>query len=397
MFSYTIPQMLTVRLSLKLGCRLAVPISLGLCAISTMFTPWAAHLGWQYVVLMRLLNGLGASAIVPVLLSTIERWMRYDEISLGLTMAQLMNASFITLTPLISGYLAEIHWSYTFYVPAIFTIAFCFLWLLLIFDEPEMCHLLSEKELIHIMNEQDDNLNERCQSNNTMESSPDTNADEYQPVSWLSILRIPSFYAYIIIWCLTCSSYSGFLFLLPTYMEQFMDISVAQNGFYCFIIQLGNLVAVLWPHPLLNHLQRLGLSTTNSRRVSHLICCSMVAISWIYVGLFHHGQLFLLFINRCFHGGNEVIVVGSLMSNYAKANLSSIAFALMNTIGNLSIVFSSSLIGFVLDSTGQSRDGWTWIFVGLGSTQVLTWILFAYSINSDPIKFKGKVKDQSCC
>lgn len=397
MFSYTVPQMPNSRLAAHIGCRLSVPISLAICAVSLLLTPWAAYLGWQEVVFLRLLNGVGASAVLPMLLHLIERWMRYDEISLGLSVAQTLNASFITLTPLVAGYLTEVHWTYAFYVPGFITILFCLLWLVMLADTPAQSKFISEKELLYISDLPEDKKGAGAPAAAARQSLADnkvvtTQADElvYKPDSWLQMLKVPSFYAYIIMWCFYCSSYSGFTFVLPTYMRQFLKIKVSQNGFYCFIIQTGSIVSVLWPHPVLRLLQSFGYSITKSRIIAHFICCSMVAATWIYVGTFHNTQLLMLFLNRCFHSGNDIIVTGSLMSNYAKAGMSSLAFSLINTIGNLSIVFFSTLVGWVLDYTGQSREGWFWIYSALGVSQILMFIIFAVFIDSDPIKFKNK-------
>ena len=398
MITYTLPQVPTSKLSVQIGCRFSVPISLAICAISSLLTPYSAYMGWQYVVVLRMINGVGASAVLPMLLNLVETWMRYNEISLGLSVGQMVNAFMCTLTPLISGYLSAIHWSLSFYVPGAITLVFCVLWIILVSDSPEQSKFISEKELLHIHSvdtvdaavsarpEADDKDNNNQPAKAVMSREEDE--QEYKADSWTQILKVPSFYAYIIMWCFYCSSYSGFTFILPTYMRQFLKIKVAQNGFYCFLIQMGTILSILWPHPLLRMLQNRGFSITASRIISHFILCSMVAGTWCYVGLAHNSQIFVLFLNRAAHSGNDVIVTGSLMSNYAKAGLSSVAFALVNTVGNLSIVGTSTLIGWALDYTNQSAEGWSWIFCGLGMSQVAFFLMFAIFVDSDPIRFK---------
>lgn len=348
-----------------------------------------ARLGWQYVVLMRLLNGLGGSAVQPMLLHTVENWMRYDEISLGLSISQTLNTVFITLTPLVTGCLASIQWSYSFYVPGLCTLVFCVLWYVLIADGPELSRFLSDKELEYIMAS-----GTACEEQQQPQQDDPNNQDKadqvFRPDSWVQILKVPSFYAHVIMWCLCSSSYSGFIFVFPTYMQQFLKINVGQTGLICFVIQLGSIISVLWPHPLLEWLQRRGLSVTSARILGQSICCFMVASTWFYVGILHENQSLVLFINRCFQGGSDVIVVGALMSNYAKAGLSSLVFSLVNTIGHLSIVGCSTLIGWLLDYTGRSREGWGWIYVGLGLSEVFMWITFTFFIDSEPVKFKSK-------
>ena len=423
MVAYTLPQMPATKLGTMMGTRWAVPISLSLCSISTILVPYFAYLGWEYVIVLRLINGLGASAVFPLLLTLVENWMRPDEISLGLSYAQGLVTILAATNPLIAGYLSSIHWSLSFYVPGVATLIFCLLWLILITDNPMDNLFVSEKELKHIceyemeqvaaaaaaaaaaakkqltgaMNTNQTKAIANSSANNTNNNTkqnddePDENGLQFKPDSWLQVLKVPSFYAYLIIWCFYCSSYSGFSFILPTYMRQFLKIPIAQNGLYCFIVQSGAILAVMWPHPILRLLeQKLHFSVQNSRRIGHLICCGMVAATWVYVGAFHESQLLLLFLNRCFHNGNDIVVTGCLMSNYAKAGLSSVVFSMVNTIGNLSVVFTSTFIGWLLDYTGQSRHGWTMIFSGMGISQLLMWILFSTCVSSGPIKFRNK-------
>lgn len=415
---------MTAKLSNMIGCRLSVPISLAICAASTLLTPMAAYMGWKYVVACRLLNGVGASAVLPAMLALIENWMRFEEISLGLSVAQVLNASLTALMPLISGYLTEIHWKQAFYMPGFFTLGFCCLWLVMISDGPETNWLISKRELDYLykceqvvtqncavvsqrnsVKSGQDCCSEECGAGSCSADKPkdapgppcqpdeDSDFDSYKPDSWLQILKVPSFYAYIFVWIFYCSSYSGFVFVLPAYMRQFLKIRVSENGFYCFIIQLGCIVSVVWPHQVLRLLQKcFGLNMTQSRIVCYFLCCSAVAATWIYVGTFHEWQLALLFLNRCMHGANDIIVTGTLMSNYAKAGMSSLVFAMVNTIGNFSITGVSTLIGWWLDKSGSSREGWQIIFTGLSIANMAAFVIYSTCIRSDPIKFRNKRK-----
>lgn len=398
MVAYTLPQVPATKLGTMLGGRLATSISLGTCAISTLLTPMSAYWGWQWVIVLRLINGLGGSAVLPMLLSLVENWMPYEEISMGLTIAQTLTAVLSATNPLIAGYLSSIHWSLSFYVPGAVALVFCLLWAILITDHPEDNYFISNKELGYICGcHKDDSSIKKNElpsnSQQAVNNSATTDNYSYKPDSWTQIFKVPSFYAYIFMWCFYCSSYSSFTFILPTYLRQFLKVHVAQNGIYCFMIQSGCIISALWPHPFLWVLQRkLGLGLTASRRLTHVVLCSMVAFTWMYVGFFHEFQLILLFLNRCAHNSNDIVVTGSLMTNYAKAGLSSLVFSMVNTVGNLSVVFASTFIGWFLDYTGQSRKGWCWIFNGLGVSQLIMLLTFLLVVSSDPIKFKNKTK-----
>lgn len=429
MVAYTLPQVAATRLGIWMGFRYTVPLSLGICAISTMLTPMFAYYGWKWVIFLRLINGLGASAVLPMLLSIVESWMPYDQMTLGLTCAQLLQTIMSAVNPLISGYLCTFHWKYSFYVPGAATLIFCVLFFLLVTDRPEDNFFVSDQELMvicgcpkepvdgvttngnskptngtksdgskHDQQISSSNDNDNKQVVTTTKEKKKENFDEsvYKPDSWTQVFKIPTFYVYIIMWCFYCGAYSNFSFILPTYLRQFLKIRVDLNGIYCFLIWSGGIISAIWPHPFLKLMHNtFGLSYTASRRITHIILCSSVAFTWIYVGAFHEYQLLLLFLNRCFHGSNDIVVTGCLMANYAKAGLSSLVFSMVNTVGNLSVVFWSALVGWILDYTGQSRAGWTWIYCGLGVSQIVFMLLFATIIHANPIRFKNKPKASS--
>jgi len=394
MVAYTLPQVPCTKLGIKLGSRLAVPISLMICAIANLLTPVVAYWGWEWVIALRLVNGVGAAAVLPMMLNLIENWMPYDQISLGLTFAQLLQSILTAANPLIAGYLSAIHWSYAFYVPGTATIVFCAIWLTLITDRPDESWLISRKELdlICVCSSGDVKQEEKSKMQGSGGCAKILQLTEqaYQP-TWKDVFRIPSFYAFVFMWCFYCSSYSSFVFILPTYLRQFLKIHVSVNGIYCALIQSGCLISILWPHPVLQLLQkRFKLSPTASRRITHAIICLMTAMTWFYVGLFHDTQLLVLFLNRCFQGSNDIVVTGTLMGNYAKAGLSSLVFSMVNTVGNLSVVFSSTLIGYILDYTGQAVEGWTCIYLALGAAQLLMLLAFVTVIRSEPIVINSR-------
>jgi hypothetical protein len=407
MFSYTLPQTLMAKLTLMLGNRLAAPIALAACSLASMLTPTAAYLGWKWVLACRLLSGVAGAGIVAGMLRLLENWMRYDEMSAGLTVAQFTLSCFPAFCPLLSGYLAAIHWSLTFYVPSYVTFVFCVLWLVLVTDEPKQNWLISERELNYLHGSEAvvptktaSGDGEKQPTSATTEvdtgacldrSTPAARELDDKPDSWTQILTLPQLYAYMTIWILNCNCFTAFYFVLPSYMNQFLKIGIAENGLYCFIIQTGILLGVSWPHQVLKLLIKMNFTMTQARIIAQAIASAVLASTFIYVGLFHQHQLPLFFLNRCFFG-TEVIVTGSMMSNFGKAGLSSLVFAIVNTVGNLSITGTSPLIGWLLDYTGSSRLGWQIIFCGLGVAQLVLFLLFVSFIQSEPIKFKNKPK-----
>lgn len=277
-----------------------MPLSLTICALSCLLTPIMAYEGWQYVTILRLFNGLGASAILPLMVYVVETWMPPSESAIGLAIVQFVQYILFTVGPLVFGLLSDIHWKWAFYVPGVITLFFCLFWVYLITDEPGMCKFISKAELdiicgcARIIKDEKEQLDlERKQSSNKdmspVRNSPlrasmiSTTSTLYSvrinsekklvsssdlQVPWTRALRVPSFYALACVWIFWCSSFGSLSFLIPTYMRQILKVPISENGMLCFLTNCGCIFACVWPQPILRLFQnKLKLSLTASRRL----------------------------------------------------------------------------------------------------------------------------------
>lgn len=270
MIAYVIPQFMTTRLSMKYGLRKSIPISLSLCAISCLLTPIMAYWGWGYVLALRFLNGLGASSILPSMIGIVEIWMPYESSAVGLSLLQFVQTILYTCTPLFSGYLAGIHWKWAFYAPGITALFFCFLWWLIARDDPEQCSYISQKELNLIKGISDNNC---CTNNNGKVIKRVEKRAPRTDLPWYFMFKLPSFYCFVIVWFWYCATFGGFLNLMPSYFNRALKLTVEENGFYNFVIQVGVLFSMLWSGPIISIFQtKFGLSLTASRKIIVFIC-----------------------------------------------------------------------------------------------------------------------------
>lgn len=391
-----LPQFFATKLSLKIGSRLAIPISLLICVVSTVLVPIVAYWGWEWVLVMRLINGLGAAAVLPTELNLLENWVPKKDLTLGLTIAILLQGVINSLGPLITGYFASFHWTYAFYGPGLMVLAFSVLWLILISDVPSDNWFISQEELNMICNCTDHNEIEKSNCSGEKGDQDIEKVDggtQEKSTSLLDIFCVPIFYIYILLWSLYCGSINCYTFVLTNYLRQYLKIKISMNGLYVSIITAGSLVSIAWPHPILKIFQsKLKMSVVGSRCLAIAITCTLTAATWIYVGLFHDNQLLVFFLHRCFMQSQDVIITASLMNNFA--GLSSIVYSVMNTFGNASALPAAALIGYVLDYTGQSDLAWTWIFIGLGITQLIAILVYCSFIHANPIQFSRKEREK---
>lgn len=386
MLTYTLPQLPVTKLGLMLGIQWMVPLSLGVCILSSVLTPTFSYLGYKWVVALRLVNGLGATAVLPMMIELIENWMPYDQLSLGLTCSQITFSLFNPMTPLITGYFSTIHWSWAFYGPSALIAVLCALWLIMITSTPENNWLVSKKELDRIHGIEEEVIESKTKSAKAIEVHE--NDEDFEPHPWYVILKERSLYCYLTMYVLNCSAFSVFTFSLPLYLRQFYKISIEENGIYSGLIQSGGVLAVLWPYPILSLLQsKFNFTETLARRSIHIFITSIVMVTYLFVGFFHKWQLVIFFLNRVLYFSNDIIVMGTLMSNYAKAGLSCITFSLANTIGNITVIPVSILVGWLLDKTGQSEAAWCCIMIALAVAQLLFCLIFITTVKVGPIDF----------
>lgn len=267
MAAYALPQVPMTRLAKFYGARRFVTGCLTVLGISYILTPGAAHLGWQYVVALRLINGVAASPLVPCLLEPIENWYPQSSTSTGLALMQFVAMSTVVLTPLISGWLSAFHWYYAFYIPGVFTIAYAVLWVILARSKAEDCPLVSLRELAVIRGHE---------LTNGINDFPAIKKSEKKPFSdapWWFILTIPEFYPIAICWIIHAIAFSGFFFLLPNYFQRIMEVPIEENGIYNFIVSSGVTVSMLWPGPVIAFIMgRYQKSLTFARKLCFAIC-----------------------------------------------------------------------------------------------------------------------------
>ena len=264
--------------------------------------------------------------------------------------------------------------------------------MLLVTNDPKDNILISEKELELFNKSTISKYN--CDSNSAEEGNSEQKAvdtSDYIPSSIFQIFTLPSFYAFIIIWCLYCNSLSSLMFVLPTYLSQFLKVSIDENGFYCSLVHLGAIISVLWPHPTIKLLEK-RFSPTVSARITYTLICVVAFSTLFFTSLFHRYQIQMFFTLRCFQSAADVVVIGSLLQNFAVSGLGSTAYSIVNTVGNLSIVPVSTFFGWLLDYTAQSEEGWTFVLNCFGFGQLVMLILYVTCIRSEPIKFKNTKK-----
>lgn len=240
---------------------MAIPIGLTMCAISSGLTPIMAYWGWQWIVVLRLINGLGASHLVPINLYMIERWFPEKESANALIVMQFISNILSIVSPLIAGFLSEIHWKWSFYVPSIISLIFSVIWYFIIRDDISDNPLVGKEEINYIKT-----IKAFSSSKNTGKESSEC--------KWYCMFTMKSFYYFAIVWIIYCDVVGGLLsFLAPNYFHKTMKIPIQENGLYNFFIQAGCILSMLYPQAIIVFLEKkMNFTLTMARKVTFTFC-----------------------------------------------------------------------------------------------------------------------------
>lgn len=262
MVAYTIPQIFTTRWAMKYGIKNSITLSLAICSIANILSPIMAYWGWQWLLVLRLLNAFGASAILPSMVNAIESWMPYKDSAKGLALFQFTCNIIYCSTPLFSGILTAIHWKWAFHVPGIIGLMIAALWWFVSADNPESSKFTSQKE-IDLINGSD----------TSKQDGGNKKVAKRTDLPWYFMFKIKSFYFLTTAWTIYCSTIGGFLFLLPTYLNRVLKVPVEEVGLLNFTVQIGTMFCMLWPGPVSTFLQnKFKMGLTASRRLIVFIC-----------------------------------------------------------------------------------------------------------------------------
>lgn len=385
MVAYTIPQFFTTRLTMKYGLKYSISLCLVVCALSNLLIPFVSHWGWQWTLALRLLNGVGGSAILPSMMNAIENWMPTKDTARGLALFQFSCNIIYASAPLISGLLTAIHWQYAFHVPAIVTLIFCILWLALVSDRPEDSKFVSQEEvdLINACVELDSSGKEKVGGKKTGK------VVQRCDLPWYFMFKIVSFYWFSIIWALYCMTMGGFLFLLPTYMNRVLRVPIEEVGMMNFTVQIGGMFCMLWPNPATDFLQRkFSISLSAARRWIVFLTVAIGVVSFVYLGVYHEHLVLTISINRFFLMTNDTIVLATVMSQFGHAGISGLVYSMVNTFGNLATVLFCWAVGRFLDYTGETLECWSYVLYILGAMIMLYFIIYALFCHSRPVQVK---------
>lgn len=267
--------------------------------ICTLLTPAAAYVGVWAVVVLRVLEGLGAGVTFPAEHTMISNWAPPSERSTISSIIYAGTALGTVISMLMAGILAELYgWSSIFYVMGGLACIWIILWVFLIQDTPMKQPLIDQAERDFIVS-----------SLNTGGGHGD---HVKKTIPWKAILTSGPFLGILI--AHTCNNWGWYMLLieLPIYMKGVLKFEIAQNAVYTATPFLTLWFFSIFISKTLDTLRSKNvISTTSARKIATLIAsviplCCLTALC--YIGCNKMAAVFI--------AGIAVTSIGAMFSGF---------------------------------------------------------------------------------
>ncbi|XP_034041292.1 sialin isoform X2 [Thalassophryne amazonica] len=192
-------------------------------AVFTLLTPVAADLGAGYLIVVRVIEGIGEGVTFPAMFTMWAAWAPPLERSRLLTISFMGSQLGTVISLPVSGVICfYLSWPYVFYLFGAVGVLWFFLWACLIYDTPNSHPRISEQERVYI---------------NTSLKNELSSSDGHVP--WRAIATSMPLWAIVAAHFSYNWTFYTLLTLLPTYMNEILGFSIKQNGVLSALPYLG--------------------------------------------------------------------------------------------------------------------------------------------------------------
>ncbi|XP_048518927.1 putative inorganic phosphate cotransporter isoform X2 [Dendroctonus ponderosae] len=214
-YGYVITQIPFGILAKKYGNIYFLGVGMLINSVFGLLVPVAAHFGIWWLVIVRFIQGLGEGPIVPCTHALLAKWIPPNERSrMGAFIYAGAQFGTVISMPL-SGLLAvsKAGWPSIFYVFGTLGTVWCVLFLLWVYEDPEVNPKIHPEERMYI---------QKTLGRVAGQATP--------PIPWKSIVTSLPFWAILLAHMGHNYGYETLMTELPTYMKQVLNFSLKDNG-----------------------------------------------------------------------------------------------------------------------------------------------------------------------
>ncbi|GLV43230.1 picot [Carabus blaptoides fortunei] len=216
-YGYVITQIPFGIMAKKYGSLYFLGVGMLINSVFGLLVPIAAEFGWEYLIIVRFIQGLGEGPIVPCTHALLAKWIPPNERS-RMGAFVYAGAQFGTVISMpLSGLLAAspIKWPSIFYVFGAVGAVWSVIFLIMCYEDPEKHPRIDAEEKKYILS-----------------SLWGTAGVSSPPIPWKSILCSLPFWAILIAHMGHNYGYETLMTELPTYMKQVLHFNIKDNGLW---------------------------------------------------------------------------------------------------------------------------------------------------------------------
>ncbi|XP_078310380.1 putative transporter slc-17.2 [Crassostrea virginica] len=339
--------------AIKFGGRRVLGLCMALCSLCTFLTPIAAQTSYIFLMVIRIILGIGSGTVFPAMHTMWGKWAppleRSKLTAFTYAGAQAGIVMIFPIASLLCKYGFAGGWPSIFYISGILSSVWVVLWMLLTSDTPEEHSRISPVEKLYIR---------QCLQKTAHKEEPGKKLN----VPWKSIFTSMPVYA-IVVSNIACD-WGGYTLLtnIPTYMNEVLKLDITSNGLYSALPYIG-FWGIINISGVLADLAQKCLSATFTRKlfdISGKVIPGLLLIGLGYLDCTMKGLAIALLILGVSASGFQYS--GFLINHMDIAPAyAGILFGISNSAGAITGFISPAVVGLITDK-GQSQSEWQIVF-----------------------------------
>lgn len=346
----------------KVGGKKVYGIGVFSTAFFTLLTPVvASYGGYNWLIALRILEGLGEGVTFPALLSFWTKWApKYERTKLVAISYCGSYAGTVVAMPL-CGFLAEyVSWESIFYIYGGFGCFWCIIWVLFASETPEQHSSISKEELEYI------------QATRGTEET----AVNFRDIPWKSIFTSLPVYGIIIAHFSENWGFYTLLTELPSYMKDVLHFDLKNSGMLSAVPYLCMTIIVFISSQVADYIRkRQYLSTTAVRKLFNTIAYLGQMTFLLLTGFASSPTIAVVYLTFAIGCGGLAMSGFNVNHLDISPKYAGILMGISNTVATIPGILSPAIAGII--TKDKTEKEWRVVFYISSSLYAFGAIMFA--------------------
>ncbi|KAI0984884.1 hypothetical protein GJ496_005128 [Pomphorhynchus laevis] len=364
-WGYAVSQAISGIIMHEIGLRFSINCAIFLSSISTFLIPFTVYGGYNLIIFLRLITGIGQGFLWPYIQSIVAYWSPENErsvhmaiitcgIGLGPAIAFLLSGVFCELSIPYSKYVfGRNGWAMYFYFSGLIGLLDLLLSVLFLTDTPAENKYISKSEANYICS-------------HVRGATKNKDVTTKISINWLGILKSVTVWTFLSALVLCDVGLYAVWTIIPQFMNDIIQFDITKNGLYNSLPYIFHVVAIIGTGFLSTYIisKRHWVSHSSACKMFHATGCIGSAICLISISFTNSSlqavAILMLIVGFTFHG----LIIGGgvvLNCNDFAGSLSGVVF----TIGNTASAITGFFVPFITAKivTNSTAVQWRYAFI----------------------------------